>query len=128
MSPFHPAQVAILLSVLFFLCVEVAHLVTGLPRAIKLKSCNCGAHWWIKRWGFWRHLDASPFNDLLQNRWTMWMFEFREYLVLSVAEQKAMGYANGPIWEDGRPMWKRSKTQWSPQPASYCARCALHGQ
>lgn len=100
---------------------------TIVPWRVKVRSCSCGAHWWIKRWGFWRHLDASPFNDKLQDRWTIWMFEFRKVLVLSTRDQALMGYPNGPRWKDGRAMWKRSKWQLSISPGSYCVRCALRG-
>lgn len=91
--------------------------------SIKLRSCACGAHWWIKRWGLWRHLEASSFNDKLQDQWTIWMFEFRKVLVLSVNEQEKMGYYEGL----SRSLWKRSKWQLSVSSSSYCARCALRG-
>lgn len=96
------------------------------PRAIIVKSCSCGAHWWVRKWGFWRHLDASPFNDQLQNQWTIWLLEFRKHLKLSTAEQRAMGYPLGPVWEDGRPMWSKSKWQLSIYSVPYCLRCMLH--
>lgn len=122
------APVLVIILLFSCLCLVVVHYVTGVPRAIKVHSCACGAHWWIKKWLFWRHMDASPFNDKLQDRWTIWMFEFRDVLVLTPKEQARMGYPAGPVWEDGRTMWGRSKWQLSISPASYCARCALHGQ
>lgn len=89
--------------------------------SITVRSCSCGAHWWIRRWYFiWRHMDASPFNDRLQGRWTIWMFEFRKVLKLSVSELLSMGY-------DGSSLWKRSRWQLSPRSESYCARCARRG-
>lgn len=60
------------------LLIYLATVFGRMPRSIKVHSCACGAHWWIKRWGFWRHLDASPFNDRLQNKWTIWLFEFHD--------------------------------------------------
>jgi hypothetical protein len=89
-------------------------------QGIAVRSCLCGAHWWVRRWYFiWRHMDASPFNDQLQNRWTVWMFEFRKVLKLSASELLVMGYA-------GSSTWKRSRWQLSPSPSSYCVRCARH--
>lgn len=107
----------------FTLSCVIVYQVTHVPGRIKLKSCWCGAHWWVKRWFFWRHLDASPFNDQLQNRWTIWTFELADVLVLSVKEQSQMGYPSGPVWDDGTPMWKKSKWQLSPKPTTYCLRC-----
>jgi len=69
-------------------------------------------------------MDASPFNDKLQDGWTIWLFEFRNTLVLKHAELKAMGYPQGPLWPNGSPMWKRSKWQLSVHSKSYCVRCA----
>lgn len=112
-----------------WLCVWLR---TNYKCSVVVKSCNCGAHWWIRRWYFfWRHLDASPFNDQLQNRWTIWMFEFRRVLKLTPAELEEMGYPHGPVWPQGfgekadKRMWTRSKWQLSPRSESYCARCAL---
>lgn len=105
-------------------CGLLAYGLTNSPGPVKVKSCACGAHWWIKRWGiFWRHLDASPFNDWLQDRWTIWLFEFRDVLVLTELDQEEMGYANGPVREDGTPLWARSKWQLKPKATSYCLRC-----
>lgn len=104
------------------------------PHAVYVRSCNCGAHWYIRRWFFfWRHLDASPFNDKLQNRWNLWMFEFRRVLKITAKEQAEMGYPEGPWWPStdglvlslrGKPMWANSAWLLSPSPRFYCARCA----
>lgn len=110
----------------FILSFIMARVVAPPQTPVVVRSCNCGAHWWIRRWFFWRHLDASLFNDQLQNRWTIWMFEFRKVLKLSPAELERMGYPNGPIWEDGRPMWRGSKWQRSISSVPYCLRCLWH--
>lgn len=114
-----------LLAALFVLSSLAAIYFAKLPLPIRVRSCSCGAHWWIRKWGFWRHLDASPFNDQLQNRWTIWLFEFRDVLVLSARDQIDMGYPEGPVWLDGRPMWKESKLEWKVQPTRYCVRCTF---
>lgn len=97
------------------------------PGVSTFKACRCGAHWWIRRGPFWRHLDASPFNDKLQDQWTFWMYEFNTALKLTPVQKARMGYPRGPLWEDGTPMWTRSKWQLSLRPESYCLRCTLHG-
>lgn len=128
---------------LLLLIVAVLFIVWVLhPKSITVKACQCGAHWWIRRWYFfWRHLDASPFNDKLQNRWTIWTFEFRQVLKISAREQAEMGYPMGPYAPHidlngsvvltrrkmfrGRPLWAKSKWQLSPRSESYCVRCML---
>ncbi len=92
-----------------------------LAPSIKVRSCPCGCHWWIRKWGFWRHLEASRFTDKLQNRWTPWFFEFNNGMLrLSADEVRDMSYP-------GRgPTWKRSKWLRSIPFASYCQRCASH--
>ncbi len=90
---------------------------------IWVRSCHCGAHWWMRRWYFfWRHLDASPFNDQLQNKWTIWTFEFRRALKLTAADMAHMGFPAGLP----KATWARSKWQLSPRSESYCARCVRH--
>lgn len=112
------------LSFLFIvLCVVIVYQVVHLPHTIKVKACPCGAHWWVRKWGFWRHLDASPFNDKLQDLWSIWFFEFRTVLKLTVKDQAKMGYPQGPIWEDGKPMWAKSKWQLKLKYTAYCLRC-----
>lgn len=112
----------------FILSSYVAYQVSDLQYTIRVHSCVCGAHWWIRRWGFWRHMDASPLNDKLQDQWTIWMFEFRTVLVLTRAELTAMGYPDGPYREeDGKPLWKPSKWQRSIYSEPYCLRCMLRG-
>ena len=120
---------ALALACLIFLAWAWDHFFRW-PHAIYVRSCHCGAHWYIRRWFFvWRHLDASPFNDRLQDRWTIWTFEFRNVLKLTAKEQAAMGYPNGPWWPlgsgklQGKPMWANSAWQLSPFSKSYCARC-----
>lgn len=114
-------QLACVVALYVLGCALVAYGVTGTFGGACVRSCSCGAHWWLRRWYFfWRHLDASPFNDKLQNEWTIWLFEFRRVLKLSPADLTRMGFPEGVPKE----IWVHSKWQLSVRSESSCVRCA----